>query len=495
MTTKVPYSLIVGAEHNLLDFGAAMDGTTNDDAAWTAVLTVIENNNGGTIVVPFGQTLVESTIELTSHTKIKGLGVMFNPRIIFKDFTNGQFGIRSKSTTARTDYCQIEDIDLKGSGTTTSQTVDAIYMRACLHWELKRVRTSSFGGIGLHMFGEFDSTGAVQNGGETARCSFYHCQFFATEFGVRITGTDNSGEAVGRIGSGTCSNNKFIACRFNASTNDGVLIEFGTRNVFIACDSQSNGRDGFRFAWFNNDCLSCHAENNGGIGYNFLNNSETEGNKAISCTGASSNVSGDYSDLSNKNAFWLSGGAGQSGLKLGQVDTDNVSDGAIWIDSDGDLVFKDSASNDITLNGGSCSFLAFLSSTASNETGNGTVAKVDFDSERFDVGGNFNTSNATFTAPKTGKYLFCVNVTASGITAAADQLEVSLVTSNETYIYRHFSTNAMPSQLTSSFTYVADMDVNDTATVTIEVNGEASDVVDIVGSASMLTSFSGQLIS
>ena len=41
-----------------------------------------------------------------------------------------------------------------------------------------------------------------------------------------------------------------------------------------------------------------------------------------------------------------------------------------------------------------------------NKTGDGTTFTVEYDNERYDVNSDYNTTNYTFTAPVTGKYLF-----------------------------------------------------------------------------------------
>ena len=138
-------------------------------------------------------------------------------------------------------------------------------------------------------------------------------------------------------------------------------------------------------------------------------------------------------------------------------------------------------------------FLAHNSSVDSDVTGNGTVATVDFDTEIFDQGADFATD--TFTAPVTGRYLLAAGVRASGMTTAADDYTIEIVTSNRTYNVDFLHTNLLGSRIAPTISVVADMDASDTATVTFEVNGEASDVVDIEGSSVLITFFSGCLLA
>lgn len=52
--TKASYSMITGAEVNVLDFGAVGDGTTDDTYALQSALDAVFANNGGTLRIPAG---------------------------------------------------------------------------------------------------------------------------------------------------------------------------------------------------------------------------------------------------------------------------------------------------------------------------------------------------------------------------------------------------------------------------------------------------------
>lgn len=129
-------------------------------------------------------------------------------------------------------------------------------------------------------------------------------------------------------------------------------------------------------------------------------------------------------------------------------------------------------------------FHAYSSSTRNNVIGTaGTGAvTVEFDAEIFDTTSDFNTTTYTFTAPSNGTYLFGAKVRLEGITAAADNAILRIVTTQFTYTNLWIDTNDLPSTLPLSVTTLAPMNESETATVTVEVQGEASDVVDIFGS-------------
>lgn len=53
-----------------------------------------------------------------------------------------------------------------------------------------------------------------------------------------------------------------------------------------------------------------------------------------------------------------------------------------------------------------CAFFAYLSSTQSNVTGDGTEYTIISDTESFDIGNNYNAATGIFTVPVTASYTF-----------------------------------------------------------------------------------------
>lgn len=139
------------------------------------------------------------------------------------------------------------------------------------------------------------------------------------------------------------------------------------------------------------------------------------------------------------------------------------------------------------------SFLVHPSATASDVTGDGTVYTVTWGTEIFDQGGDFASN--TFTAPVTGRYLFCVHIDAEGLSQANhNSADVNLVTSNGTYNWQLSDIPTSVVRFGFDINTFADMDAGDTATVTFVVGG-ASKVVDVNASGRNLTRFSGSLIN
>lgn len=139
-------------------------------------------------------------------------------------------------------------------------------------------------------------------------------------------------------------------------------------------------------------------------------------------------------------------------------------------------------------------FLAYNSAQDLNQTGNGAVVTIDFDTEVVDVGSNF--ASDTFTAPNTGRYLLSANVNVINLTTAMNDFILNIVTSNRTYSVQNLI-NVETAGDTESLvlTVIADMDAGDTAAVTVVVDGGAGDTAAIQGSSALITSFSGARIA
>ncbi len=120
----------------------------------------------------------------------------------------------------------------------------------------------------------------------------------------------------------------------------------------------------------------------------------------------------------------------------------------------------------------------------SNITGDTLTHTISFNTEIFDNLGDHN-GGTTFTAVVTGQYAFDLIVGMSGLTAAMTFGQISIVTSNRTYVLDQGNYAAMrtvavaANELTVSGSILADMDAGDTATFTLLVDGGAGDTVDL----------------
>jgi len=110
-------------------------------------------------------------------------------------------------------------------------------------------------------------------------------------------------------------------------------------------------------------------------------------------------------------------------------------------------------------------FMVQLSTLQTNIAINGTRT-VLFDTERFDVGGNFSSN--TFTAPVTGKYQLNVEIRMDSVDSGATYYHLYLITSNRTYhtiMDPNFTFDLSYHSISTSV--LTDMDANDTAYVAI----------------------------
>jgi C1q domain len=142
----------------------------------------------------------------------------------------------------------------------------------------------------------------------------------------------------------------------------------------------------------------------------------------------------------------------------------------------------------------SASFNAYLSTTQSNVTGDGTVYQPIFNTTLFNRGTVYNTSTGVFTAPATGIYQFqtAVNTTSQGGGAGFPNNTGLLVTTSNSYVIPESSaTNGTNLFFTGSVT--VPMSSGDTAYITVSIlGGTPSKTIGVVGSTSnFVTYFSG----
>ena len=85
--TKVSFSMIEGAQYNVLDYGAVGDGVTDDGPAIQAAVDAAFAAGGGTVYAPAGTYLLASytslpyyTVKARSNVSVVGDG----PTTIFK---------------------------------------------------------------------------------------------------------------------------------------------------------------------------------------------------------------------------------------------------------------------------------------------------------------------------------------------------------------------------------------------------------------------------
>jgi hypothetical protein len=142
-------------------------------------------------------------------------------------------------------------------------------------------------------------------------------------------------------------------------------------------------------------------------------------------------------------------------------------------------------------------FHAYLNSTVSNVTGDGTAYDIVFNAERFDLGSDFNTGTGIFTAPVDGKYLLTFTVRFEGLTILHTRNTTTIVTSNWNYELNSQDASARDNLnlLELNGSMIVDMDASDTALIRV-ASVNSTKVVDIGGNGTLtITGFSGELLA
>jgi len=134
-------------------------------------------------------------------------------------------------------------------------------------------------------------------------------------------------------------------------------------------------------------------------------------------------------------------------------------------------------------------FSAYIASTQSISSTSTTT--ITFNTEVFDQNADFNTSNYTFTAPVTGRYLLAIKfrLVNADSNSGGHYTQTQIVTSNRTYTTISGTSLTYEAQNT---TVIADMDASDTALVKVTSSNDSD---YSVGGGSGETSFFGCLLA
>lgn len=140
-------------------------------------------------------------------------------------------------------------------------------------------------------------------------------------------------------------------------------------------------------------------------------------------------------------------------------------------------------------------FLATLTNSLTNLTGDGTSYNVIFDTEIYDQGSDFNLGTSVFMAPVTGRYHFAVGLFYQSLGVLFTDGSLTLSTSNRNYALTRGNYGALQTSgfLSWGNNCYVDMDLGDEAVVTIVISGSTK-TVGLLGDSGAINFFSGVLV-
>ena len=136
-----------------------------------------------------------------------------------------------------------------------------------------------------------------------------------------------------------------------------------------------------------------------------------------------------------------------------------------------------------------------VSGSRQNNVPKNATTDIQFNSERIDLNGDFDTSNYTFTAPVTGKYQLNIVLRYDNGDMDNSYYSLYLTTSNANYrpcIHTQLSWDQDPDYFNMNGALVVDMDAGDTAKVRLGIPNLGADQVDLELPESI---FSGYLVA
>ena len=177
---------------------------------------------------------------------------------------------------------------------------------------------------------------------------------------------------------------------------------------------------------------------------------------------------------------------------LGTLESLYYEDGRGWYSTDANGAIKTTSS---AYTPSVSAFFAYNSADDTNQTGNGATVTVDFDTEVFDVLGEFSAD--TFTALSTGKYAFQTSVRMSAIPAGCTSCLFTIVSSNTSVAFlNEVFVAATWSAKHASAAATLDLDAGDTAIVRVQFSGGAGNTATVEGQGSPFTTwFSGSKVA
>ena len=274
---------------------------------------------------------------------------------------------------------------------------------------------------------------------------------------------------------------------------DGGSFVFNESSADKDFRVESNGNTHMLFVDGGNDALAVgtsSADTNA-----TMTVSNTGDNHAISIVGALNKSRMHFQGANT-------GSASTDGLVIGLSSSDDTNDDSalIGLKESGSLTLQTGGTNHLIIDGNghvtmpkqSC---FHVSGSRQNNVPKNATTDIQFNSERFDLNGDFDTSNYTFTAPVTGKYQLNIVLRYDNGDMDNSYYSLYLVTSNATYrpcIHTQLSWDQDPDYFNMNGALVVDMDAGDTAKVRLGIPNLGADQVDLELPESV---FSGYLVA
>jgi hypothetical protein len=261
-----------------------------------------------------------------------------------------------------------------------------------------------------------------------------------------------------------------------AAANSAITLNSGTNAVNISTDASATTLSigtggavkGLTLGSTNSTSASTLQSGSGA-----LNVTATGGALTIN---SGTGTIGISTDASATTCNFATGGA----VKTVQLGTTNTTSATVIKSGSGNIAMNNGLTVDSTgimTNAVQPSFLAALSAVASNVTGNNTYYYIINDTEKYDIGNNYNNGTGIYTAPKTGKYIFYNFVYVQGCTICTGGFAAIETTAR--YYYVSLARAASASNFAIAENIVADMTAGDTAKFAIQAGGEAAKTDDL----------------
>lgn len=237
--TKVTYAMIEGAAFNALDYGADPTGTSNSRAAIQAAIDAAQANGGGTVVIPEGTYLINSTSSPDSLAN--GLVVPYTSangtanRVVLQGMGRSTVLQAGNNNMVVVRFCDshgaVQDLSINGTGYT------GVVGLGCIPENITQTTTlvfqlyNIFSGLYIISCAEgFTMKTGPDVGGADSGCWYNilkDTHIYQCTRGIWLQDGPNASCS-------PCNRNTFVNVRCGQNMNTGLQIDAGDTNKFYA---------------------------------------------------------------------------------------------------------------------------------------------------------------------------------------------------------------------------------------------------------------------